>query len=49
MVLTTSQAWLLEVRVVGLPDGGLEPLPAGVADGHVGEGVVPVVGDETVG
>jgi hypothetical protein len=35
--------------VIGLPDGCLEPLAGSVADGDVGEEVVPVVGDEGVG
>jgi len=48
MVLAASQAGLPQARVIGLPDGGLEPLPTGVADGHVREEVVPVVWDETV-
>jgi hypothetical protein len=32
--------------VVFLPDGRLEPLPACIADGYVGEEIVVVVGDQ---
>lgn len=31
--------------VVSLPDFSLEPLPGRIADGDVGEEVVPVIGD----
>ena len=35
--------------MIGLPDGGLKPLAAGVADGDVWEEVVVVVRDERIG
>ena len=34
--------------MVCIPHGRFEPLPAGVADGDVGKGVVVPVGDEAV-
>jgi hypothetical protein len=49
MVLAASLSRLLQACMIGLPDGCFEPLPAGVADGHVREEVVPVVRNEAVG